>query len=100
MYCLNCVIFILLFSINLSYCLNIDDFGAKSNDSSYETAVINGNAIYKAIYAANKGQDRVVLIQNGKTYTMVPQDIIDGVKNVTIQVDGRINAWNGDESNY
>jgi hypothetical protein len=93
--------FVLLFlfiSKNLSNCLNIDDFGAKSNDSSYETAVINGNAIYKAINAANNGKDRVVLIQSSETYTMVPQDIINGVKNVTIHLDGQINAWNGDES--
>ena len=87
---------------DLLICLNIDDFGAKPNDNSFDAAVINGKAIFNAINAANNGSDRTVVIdgKGGKVYTMVPAGYIVDLVNVTIQFDGRINAWDGDKSKW
>ena len=88
------------FLIFLKYVLtiNIDDFGTLPNDNSFEAALINGKAIFQAINAANNGSDRTVVIDGngGKIYTMVPAGSYNNLINVTIQIDGRVNAWEGD----
>ena len=94
--------FLWLLLIELSENLNIDDFGTKPNDTSFDAAVINGKAILSAINAANNGWDRTVVIDGhgGKIYTMVPAGSNANLINVTIQIDGRVNAWEGDESTW
>jgi hypothetical protein len=84
----------------ISNALNIDDFGAIPNDSSYDSSIINGKAFNNAIYAANFGSDRIVSIDAGKEYYMLPEDAIYNITNVTIQLDGTLNAWVGDESKW
>ncbi len=84
--------------LNLSNCNNIDDFGAKSNDTSYNTSITNGKAFLSTIISANNGPDRTVFIEGGKTYTFLPAGLIVNLTNVTIQIEGRINAWSGDET--
>jgi polygalacturonase len=96
------------FKLLLNYCvllafsnaLNIDEFGAISNDSSYNASINNGIAFNNAIYAANSGFDRVVSIDAGKIYYMLPSDTIYNITNVTIQLDGRLNAWDDDHSKW
>ena len=97
----NCLLLVFLYATPL-ISLNIDDFGALPNNKSFDAAVINGKAIYSAILTANNGPDRTVIIDGvgGKVYTMVPGGIIYNLVNVTIQIDGRVNAWDGDESKW
>ena len=84
--------------INLFQSFNLESFGAKSNNASYETALLNGNAFRKGIIAANSSQtDRTLVIESGQTYTMLPPGLLSQIINVTIQLNGRINAWYGDE---
>jgi hypothetical protein len=95
----------LIFLISLLKCvtsLNIDDFGTRPNDQSFDAAVINGKAIFQAINAANNGSDRTVTIDGagGKIYTMVPAGSYNNLINVTIQIDGRVNAWEGDVTKW
>ena len=95
----------LIFFISLLKCatsLNIDDFGTRPNDQSFDAAVINGKAIFQAINAANNGLDRTVIIDGtgGKIYTMVPAGSYNNLINVTIQIDGRVNAWEGDVNKW
>jgi polygalacturonase len=92
------IICISVFLFNSSSCLNIDDFGAKSNDSSYNTSITNGKAFLSAILAANNGPDRTVLIEGGKIYTMLPAGLMVNLTNITIQIDARVNAWSGEET--
>jgi polygalacturonase len=80
--------------------LNIDDFGAIWNDTSYEASIANGQAFNSALKAANSGSDRAVTIEAGKVYTMLPAGGVDGLVNVTIQLDGEIYAWGGPESDW
>ena len=40
--CFFCIILNLTISIIVINGFNIEDFGAKSNDSSFETAILNG----------------------------------------------------------
>lgn len=93
---------ILFLFLKLSNCLNIDDFGTRPNEDSYDAAIINGKAIYNAINAANRGSDRTVIIDGngGKIYTMIPAGTNQNIINVTIQIDGRVNGWDGDESKW
>jgi len=92
------LIIIKLFSFALiCKSINIDDFGAKSNDTSYETAILNGLAFNKALNAANSSMsDRSVLIQSNKVYTMLPAGFVYNIINVTILLEGKLNAFNGD----
>ena len=77
-------ILFLLILIYLSKSLNIDEFGTRPNDNSFDAAVINGKAILNAINAANNGSDRTVVIDGlgGKIYTMVPAGYINNLVNV------------------
>lgn len=87
--------------INLSKSFNLETFGAKSNDPSHQTALVNGNAFKKGVTAANSSQtDRTLVIEAGHAYTMIPPGTLSGLINVTIQINGRINAWNGDETQW
>ena len=90
--------FELFLCVLITNSLNIDDFGAISFDSSYNASIINGVAFNNAIYAANSGSDRTVHID--KTYYMLPADTIYNLTNVTIQLDGTLNAWAGDQSKW
>jgi hypothetical protein len=97
MFKIQCSTFLLIF-VKYVTTLNIDDFGTRPNDKSFDAAVINGKAIFQAINAANNGLDRTVIIDGtgGKIYTMVPAGSYNNLINVTIQIDGRVNAWEGD----
>lgn len=89
-------VFLLISSqINLSFqSFNIDDFGARADDASFKTALANGKAFNDAILAANSSnRDRLVIVSPGKNYTILPFGIIDGIYNLTIQIDGIFNAW-------
>ena len=80
---------------------NIDDFGAIPNDSSYSVALQNGKAFNLAVTAANKSvSDRTVLIGGGKLYGMLPAGDMTQLKNLTIQLDGKLNIWDEDHSKY
>lgn len=94
-------IYLLIFSSFVAS-LNIDDFGTRPNDKSFDAAVINGKAIFNAINAANNGNDKTILIDGngGKIYTMVPAGYFDNLINITIRIDGRVNAWEGDVSKW
>lgn len=96
------IILLNLFLIfNNSFSFNIEDFGAKSDNSSYETSVLNGIAFNQGIIAANNSQtDHVLLIPANKIYTMLPAGTLSNLYNITIQLEGRINAWNGDEKKW
>ena len=89
--------FFLFLFIKSTINLNIDDFGTRPNDNSYDAALINGKAIFSAINAANTGSDRTVVIdgEEGKIYTMIPAGTNQNLMNVTIQIDGRVNAFDG-----
>ena len=78
--------------------LNIDDFGAISDDSTYEAAIMNGKAFMNCLIAANTGNDRTVVIAAGKNYTVLPAARIENLVNVTILFDGIFFAWNGNHS--
>ncbi len=97
------IFFIILFEltilINISQSFNLAAFGAIVNDSSHQTALINGDAFKKGIFAANSSlTDRTLVIEVDRVYTMLPPGLLSGLINVTIQLNGRINAWNGNES--
>ena len=89
-----------LLTFMLGSSLNIDDFGAKPDDSSYAASVINGEAFNSAILAANAGIEKTVVISSGKSYFMLPAGDIFNIINVTVQIDGIINAWPGAESQW
>ena len=73
---------------------NIDDFGGKSDDPSYQTALANGKAFNDAIIAANSSsKDRTVVVSQGKNYTILPHGQIVNLFNLTIQIDGILFAW-------
>lgn len=92
-------ILLLIYFIVSSKSLNIDDFGAKSNDSSYDAAIANGKAIESAVNSANSGLDRIVYITgNSKTYTILPVGVLLNATNIILQIDARINAYNGNET--
>jgi hypothetical protein len=86
--------FIYVFLVSFLNCLNIDDFGAISNDSGYDTAMKNGLAIFSAMGVANSGMDRFVYITGAnKTYTMLPIGFYLNFTNVILQIDARVNAY-------
>ena len=87
----------LVLVINYSQCINIEEFGAKPFDSSYDTSILNGKALNAALYAANKSKDdRTVLVESQKTYTLLPAGLVTNLVNVTILLEGRLNAWDGE----
>jgi hypothetical protein len=94
--------FILLLLIKFTLNLNIDDFGTRPNEDSYDAAIINGKAIFNAINTANSGSDRAVVIDGngGKTYTMIPAGTNHNLVNITIQIDGRVNGFDGNQSKW
>lgn len=75
--------------------ISIDDYGAKPNDSSVETAQANADAFVKAIYAANESTtDRTVEVPfgNGKKrqeYWMLAVRV-KTIKDVTFKIDAEI----------
>lgn len=87
-------------SLCIVYCLDIEDFGAKSEDASLKTALLNGAALNAALLAANSGPDKTVIIQSEKTYTMLPAGDVNNLEDITIQLDGKINAWGGAEEEW
>lgn len=84
-----CALFLAVFS------LDIEDFGAKSDDDSLEAALLNGKALNSAILSANSGSDKIVRISSGKVYFMIPNGLLANLENLKIQLDGRINTWIG-----
>jgi hypothetical protein len=93
------ILFKLTVFINISQSFNLASFGAKVNDSSHQTALINGAAFKKGIIAANSSlTDRTLVIEADHVYTMLPPGLLSRLINVTIELNGRINAWNGNES--
>jgi hypothetical protein len=83
------------------YAYNIDDFGAKPDDASYKTAKANGKAFLDAVLAANLSTtDKTVIVSRGKNYTMLPYAIINDINNVTIEINGIINAWCENVANW
>jgi polygalacturonase len=91
------------FLIQVTYqVFNINDFGAISNNHSYEAAIANGIAFHSALIAANSSTyDRFVLVEGGKFYDMLPADgDVTRLVNLTIQLDGKINLWDEDHSKY
>ena len=93
------ILFELIILINISEIFNLAAFGAKVNDSSHQTALMNGDAFKKGIIVANSSlTDRTLVIEVDHVYTMLPPGLLSGLINVTIKLNGRINAWNGNES--
>jgi polygalacturonase len=88
----------ILLCISSTNPLNIDDFGAVNDNSTYEAAIMNGKAFMNCLIAANAGRDRTVLIASGKNYTILPVARIENLVNVTILFDGIFFAWNGNHS--
>ena len=91
----------LFYLIHISHqVFNIDDFGAISDDPSYEAAIKNGKALNLALCAANQSNsDRSILIPN-KWYGMLPAGGLDRLTNVTINFNGKLNSWDEDHSKY
>ena len=87
--------------VGLSTSFKLSQFGAINNNSSYEAAIINGKALNLGLIAANKSQtDHLLQIEPNSVYTLIPSDVLTNLINVTIQIDGRINAWDGDEKKW
>jgi polygalacturonase len=80
--------------------LDIEDFGAVPDDSSYRTSLRNGAALTSALIAANLGPDKTVTISAGKVYTMLPSTPVSDLVGVTIVFDGTIYAWRGYEDDW
>ena len=77
--------------------INIEQFGAVSNSTTYETAIQNGIAFKQTLIAANKStDDRTVLIEANKVYTLIPFGLVENLVNVEILLEGELSAWNGD----
>lgn len=74
--------------------LSILDFGAIPSDSSWNTSITNGKAIYNALLAANAGQNgtRSVLVPGGLNFTMLPHAPIAGLADVTLLLEGTLVA--------
>jgi polygalacturonase len=86
--------------VTLCQSLNIDDFGARPFDTSYNASIANGLALNRALYAANAGPSRVVIIDSGKVYSMLPNSTVEHLVNVTLIINGRIDAWDQDENRW
>ena len=87
---------LLFLTLSLSSTHKLSDFGALPDDSSYNTVILNGKALEKAFLAANSSEDRRIIIEATDTYHMLPSNPLSNLINVTLQVDGRIIAWDGD----
>ncbi len=59
-------------------------------------ATANGEALNAALIAANLSSlpraDRVVLVPSGYTFTYLPSDTLNGLHDLTVQLDGDIEA--------
>ena len=79
--------------------ISVDDFGAIENVASYEVAVHNSNAFYKAVLAANSNaDDRTVVFPAGKVYYLANSSM-DGLHDMKIQVDATV-RFNDEINSY
>ena len=74
---------------------NIEDYGAIAGNTTLASAVLNGQALVAATMAAetNVSGDRTVLIPSGKTFIMVPHQILDGLHDITFTLMGTLEAF-------
>jgi len=84
------IYFFLAITIVLSH--KLADFGAIPNDSSYESTIINGKALEKALLTANSSLDKFVLVEPHLTYHMLPSATISQLYNIILQIEGNIVA--------
>jgi polygalacturonase len=95
-----------LILISSAFSLDIEDFGARSNDSTLKTALLNGAALNAALLAANLNSasdftnDKTVIIQKGKVYYMLPAGPVTDLTDVTLELNGEIWAWGDNQSNW
>lgn len=97
--------FLILYLISalISFITSIDIgfFGAIANDTSYEAGMKNGKAFHDALAYANSSEtDRNVVIGYLKHYTLLPNGLLTGYYNISIQLDGCFDAWKGDQDKW
>lgn len=91
----------LCFLLGFSYGFKLNQFGAISNNASYEVALLNGRAFIQGLIAANLSQtDHELQIEPEHVYTIIPASTLINLINVTIRIDGRLNIWDGDEQKW
>ena len=82
-----------------AHAISIERFGAVAGDTSYATSVKNGKALFLTFQAAARNDaDRSVVVPAGKVYSMVPYLPVVGVDNVTMWLEGTLNAFPGDQT--
>ena len=88
----------------LNFCVaawNINQFGAKPDEVSLKAALANGEAFNKAVLAANSSEsDKTAVIPGGRFYIMLPAGTVSNLVNVVIVIDGKVEAWHGDHSDW
>lgn len=95
----------LLLLVALSYCAavkNILDFGAvpDANGTDFVACLSNGKALYNAVMAAHADpEDRVAFVPAGN-FSFLPFGVFDGLNNITLVLDGTINLWEGNTSQW
>jgi hypothetical protein len=92
------VLIVALAIVQPARALSIEDFGGVPDNTTYEQSWRNGRAFYDMLHAANDAEPgaRIAVVPRGKVFTMLPWAIIDGLKNVTLSIEGTLNAFPGD----
>lgn len=81
----------LLLVLGIGCCSHyLDDFGAVPHSDTLEAQMVNADALFKAISAANSSSDKTVVVPK-KTYYFLPV-LVDHVHNLHLLVLGRITA--------